>query len=293
MSLRRAAIVAAVVVPILAAGGVALASIPDGSGVIHGCYRLNGDIRVINSPRQVCQNGENSLNWSQTGPQGPAGATGATGPQGPAGATGPQGPAGTGYTFTVAGGGTSVAGIGYFDTAILTCPPSYPLMISGGYEIENSQTTPTDYAVVFDMPVNANSWEVRIAVPSDAPANVSWEVQGVCAIPVAKPGSAGELPATVPGRRVGRNRSAPGRRMQLEPLTVHVLAGLAIRPLAAVGTVWRRHPHVRCIAIAVRKDRALPVRPPPSRCHQAASFVSSSTYSASAARVTSRRRPIL
>lgn len=38
------------------------------------------------------------------------------------------------------------------------------------------------YSVVFDMPVNANSCEVRIAVPSDAPASVAWDTQGVCAV---------------------------------------------------------------------------------------------------------------
>jgi hypothetical protein len=169
MNLRRASIAAAVSLPILATGGVALASIPDSSGVIHGCYGGNGVLRVIDLPRQVCHKGETSLKWSQTGPQGPAGAAG------------PQGPAGAGLTFTVAEGGTAVAGIGSFETATLTCPPSYPLMISGGYEIENSLASPTDYTVVFDMPANANSWWVRIAVPSDAPANVSWHVRGVCA----------------------------------------------------------------------------------------------------------------
>lgn len=92
-----------------------------------------------------------------------------------------QGPPGPGLSFTVAQSAGAVAAIGSFETDILTCPPSYPLMISGGYDIENSQTSPTDYSVVYDMPVNANSWEVRIAVPSDAPATVTWDIQAVCA----------------------------------------------------------------------------------------------------------------
>ena len=51
-----------------------------------------------------------------------------------------------------------------------------------GYGILNSQSTPPrHYSVVYDMPVNANSWEVRIAVPSDAPASVTWDIQGECA----------------------------------------------------------------------------------------------------------------
>jgi hypothetical protein len=172
---RRAALVAAACA-LLTGGGVAtaaVASIPGPGGVIHGCYGKSGRLRVTDtSTGQSCRKLETSLTWNQAGPAGPPGARG---PQGP------QGPSGTSLTFTVAQGGTSVAGIGSFETAILTCPPSYPLMISGGYDIENSQTSPTDYAVVFSEPVNANSWEVRIAVPADAPANVSWHVQGVCA----------------------------------------------------------------------------------------------------------------
>lgn len=68
-----------------AATGVAMASIPDSGGVIHGCYRnLNGNLRVIDSPSQNCNNLETPISWNQTGLQGPAGPVG---PQGPAGAS--------------------------------------------------------------------------------------------------------------------------------------------------------------------------------------------------------------
>jgi collagen triple helix repeat protein len=115
------------------AGGVAYATIPDGTGLIHGCYaKSGGALRVIDGSVTNCKTGETSLNWNQagqpgppgvqgpkgdkgdpglqgpkgdTGPAGPQGArgdTGATGPQGPqgdTGATGPQGPKGdTGAT---------------------------------------------------------------------------------------------------------------------------------------------------------------------------------------------------
>jgi Collagen triple helix repeat (20 copies) len=106
----RRALFAAVLVGALVAGGVAYASIPDGSGTIHGCYATGtvkgaekGTLRVINSPSESCGDGEQALNFSQTGPQGPVGpvgprgptgATGGTGPQGPTGGTGPQGPTG-------------------------------------------------------------------------------------------------------------------------------------------------------------------------------------------------------
>ena len=67
-----------VVLCVLAVGGIALASIPDGNGVIHGCYRNSSghDLRVIDSPSESCTSNEVALNWNQTGPQGPAGAAG-------------------------------------------------------------------------------------------------------------------------------------------------------------------------------------------------------------------------
>ena len=68
----------------LAGGGIAYASIPDSSGVIHGCYKTeNGQLRVINVPGKTCTPGETPLNWNQTGPNGARGPTGALGPTGP------------------------------------------------------------------------------------------------------------------------------------------------------------------------------------------------------------------
>jgi hypothetical protein len=81
-------------------GGVALAAIPDATGVIHACYKSGGDIRVINAPSESCKVIETALAWNQQGPQGPQGVqgpqgeTGPAGPQGPKGETGPQGPEG-------------------------------------------------------------------------------------------------------------------------------------------------------------------------------------------------------
>jgi hypothetical protein len=49
------------------AGGIAYASIPDASGVIHGC-RNNGSglLRVIDSAGQSCTQAETPLNWVQS-----------------------------------------------------------------------------------------------------------------------------------------------------------------------------------------------------------------------------------
>ena len=78
------------------------ASIPDASGVIHGCYHRTangavrpGALRVIDtSLGQSCYGDENPLNWNANGTTGPTGPTGVTGPTGPTGPAGPTGPTG-------------------------------------------------------------------------------------------------------------------------------------------------------------------------------------------------------
>jgi len=63
------------IVAVVTAGAVAYAAIPDGSGVIHGCYsKRDGALRVIDpSTGDSCSGKELSLAWNQTGPQGPPG----------------------------------------------------------------------------------------------------------------------------------------------------------------------------------------------------------------------------
>ena len=69
--------------------GVAVASIPDRNGVIHGCRNVRtGLLRVIRT-QAVCRVGEKRLNWNVQGPQGPVGPVG---PEGPPGAQGEPGP---------------------------------------------------------------------------------------------------------------------------------------------------------------------------------------------------------
>jgi hypothetical protein len=101
---------ASVIAASVTVSGVSFASIPDGSGVIHGCYQTKGTahaLKVIDSAvTQSCPKGYTSLDWSQTGPQGAQGpqgtqgTQGATGAQGPAGPQGPEGP-GDVWPFTI------------------------------------------------------------------------------------------------------------------------------------------------------------------------------------------------
>lgn len=106
---RRTASLWAVVVFGALTASIAYASIPDGAGVIHGCYsKISGALRVIDTAKgQKCSGTELALTWSQTGPKGttgargPTGKTGSIGPKGTTGAvgaTGPRGPSGTSGT---------------------------------------------------------------------------------------------------------------------------------------------------------------------------------------------------
>jgi hypothetical protein len=73
------------VVALAAATGLAIGAIPDSAGVIHGCYtKTGGKLSVIDTEAgKSCKKNQISLNWNQTGPQGPPGQTGLPGPTGP------------------------------------------------------------------------------------------------------------------------------------------------------------------------------------------------------------------
>jgi hypothetical protein len=100
--IRPAVVALTIVGALLVAGGIAYATIPDASGVIHGCYKKSspnqGTLRVIDTDKaQTCSNSETALTWSQTGPQGPQGIQGI---QGPPGIQGPQGPSGSSHAYS-------------------------------------------------------------------------------------------------------------------------------------------------------------------------------------------------
>jgi hypothetical protein len=106
----------------LSLSGSAFASIPDASGVIHGCYSTLGSehslFLVDSSVTPACPTGQTPIAWNAKGPTGPSGAqgptgatgatgvgrqgaTGSTGPTGATGPTGPTGPAGVTFVRTV------------------------------------------------------------------------------------------------------------------------------------------------------------------------------------------------
>ncbi len=123
---------AAILLAVGAAGGgaaLAVAAVPDGTGVVHACYQVSpgatvpattpGNVRIIDTAAgQSCglslpSGGtipERSVSWNVTGPAGPPGLTGATGPTGPPGTPGKTLTIPAGHTFTVAGGGVITVG---------------------------------------------------------------------------------------------------------------------------------------------------------------------------------------
>jgi Type VI secretion system effector, Hcp len=127
------------------AAAVAVATVPDSSGVIHACVRITtiagatvpdpsgANVRIVDSPGQPCTtspagpNTETALNWNVTGPQGPPGQNGTSGTNGTPGTQGPPGADGktatvtAGNTFTIGG---AVVTVGQ-SRGLTLAPPSF------------------------------------------------------------------------------------------------------------------------------------------------------------------------
>ncbi|SRR6266496_105448 len=121
----------------MAAGtGIAFATIPDSSGVIHGCYKPQSDghnstLGVIDTALSNghCPSGNTALTWNQTGPQGPAGPAGPAGPQATAQDVTSQ------VTYNVSPGSATPI------TVQLDCPNG-TLALNGGVDHETQQVDP-------------------------------------------------------------------------------------------------------------------------------------------------------
>jgi hypothetical protein len=144
---------AAAVAAALVGGGIAYATIPDSTGVIHGCYQKSGgSLSVIDAGVTTCAKSQTELDWNvqgPTGPQGPQGPQGAQGPvgpqglQGPQGAQGPAGPSGTSHGYAATGGivnyGTSPVKV-----ASLSLPAGTYLVWATGTVFDSNVTTGHD-----------------------------------------------------------------------------------------------------------------------------------------------------
>jgi hypothetical protein len=159
------------------------AAIPDPSGMIHACYRPNGNLRLVD--KSSCTGNETAISWSQAGPQGPqggAGPQGAPGPQGSPGLQGPPGPQGVAGPQGLLGpqgppgppgpqgspGPIGPAGVGGYEiintmgmlptngtvSVVATCP-SGKRVLGGGYVVPSE----TDTAPL-SRPEADNAWRV-------------------------------------------------------------------------------------------------------------------------------------
>jgi hypothetical protein len=146
-------VVAAVAGALVLLGGVAFATIPDSSGVIHGCYsRSGGSLRVIDNTVTNCGKDETALNWNVQGPQGPPGSQGPKGDQGIQGVQGVPGvqgnqgiqgipgPSGVSHAYDATGG---VVGLSSTPTQVVSLTlPAGTFLVFGKTDASSGIGTP-------------------------------------------------------------------------------------------------------------------------------------------------------
>lgn len=139
---RTAAVAVAAVAGLIVAGGVAYASIPDSSGVIHGCRKnTDGSMRVIDDSSQSCASGWSSLNWNQTGPQGPSGVN----------------------SFEEWTGSATTVAAGSFNQSIVDCPTGKVATGGGLSEDSDFGGSNTDLVLRYEGPIfSGHSWLVGV-----------------------------------------------------------------------------------------------------------------------------------
>jgi hypothetical protein len=145
--------------------GVAVAAIPDSSGVVHACYqKVTGatkPVRLLDiGEKSTCPKGWVAVSWSQTGPSGPVGPTGATGPPGPQGPSGATTPI---AYLRIAGNGTvshSYGVVSVTNAATTEFPNAYCVSLSfrpeTGSAIDENGNVPV--AVWITGVSNHDSW---------------------------------------------------------------------------------------------------------------------------------------
>jgi hypothetical protein len=162
-------------------GGIAFATIPDSSGVVHGCYsKTSGALRVIDTGKsQKCAISELAVSWNQTGPKGAAGPVGPTGPAGnvgPKGSTGAQGPQGTYGNANLTLVQTTTYITAYSTQAFAYCPGGKRI-VSGGYVFPHNYS----FRIPIDRPaLTLDGWEVWIYVDNPG-SDAHLEVWALCA----------------------------------------------------------------------------------------------------------------
>jgi hypothetical protein len=152
-------------VAVLLGARLAVATIPDANGTVHGCLRqVNGQVYVIDpSAGQTCGK-DTPLDWNKTG------AAGSQGIDGPKGFTGFQGTTGSsGYTKGFDQETTDTSGNG---SAEAMCP-SGTVALAGGYELDDVHLIPLHSAPASD----GSGWVVDV---TGAPS-ATFSASAICA----------------------------------------------------------------------------------------------------------------
>jgi hypothetical protein len=170
MHLRGATLATLVLVTLGLAAGIAYATIPDGNGTIHGCYRKSGGaLRVVDKAVINCASNETSLSWNVQGMPGAQGPQGPSGQQGQQGPEGPRGPAGPGFTGFEVVTNTVQSGDSAFVLSIADCPPG-KRVIGGGYQIlglVGDADGDGPRVLINRAKFNDENWLVQTVVPGD------------------------------------------------------------------------------------------------------------------------------
>jgi hypothetical protein len=125
------------VIAVALTGGVAYATIPDGSGVLHACYKQeNGQLRLVQAATD-CNPSESAITWNQQGPKGDTGNTGPQGPKGDTGAAGPQGASGPSDAYAGTAGPTALSSSAYSTLVLVPVP-------AGRYVVQATVNTSSD-----------------------------------------------------------------------------------------------------------------------------------------------------
>jgi hypothetical protein len=142
--IRPALVALTIVGALLVAGGIAYATIPDSSGVIHACYKVdpkgnldsNATLRLIDPSATkpdstACKKDEQSLDWNAQGVQGP------------------QGPTGPSDLWSVDGYNTTFKNVavvpGSTNLATTSTLPAGSYFVEAETEVNSVTSTPTDY----------------------------------------------------------------------------------------------------------------------------------------------------